>query len=133
MPETSHANRLILPLAGLAIALTAYALQNIWEVINVESIAQAVRSLDTAGMLLAIGALAAVEATVIACLYFPGTAILIVLLLALRPTGADAIPILLALNAGTVIGYTASWLIGRSLQSHCRASWARPMSARSTR
>jgi membrane protein DedA with SNARE-associated domain len=114
MSETSHANRYVLPLLGLTIALTAYALQSIWEVINVESIARWVRSLDTAGMLLAIGALAVVEATAIVCIYFPGTAILVVLLLALHPTGADAIPILLALNAGTVVGYVVSWLIGRA-------------------
>jgi membrane protein DedA with SNARE-associated domain len=117
MSETRHANRYVLPLVGLTIALTAYALQNVWEVINVERIAQSIRSLGTTGTLFAIGALAAAEGTVIACLYFPGTAILVVLLLALHPTGAEALPVLIALNAGSVIGYLASWLIGRSLQS----------------
>ena len=113
MSDSTHANRYILPLIGLTIALTAYALQNVWGVINVETIAQTVRSLDAAGMLLGIGALAAIEGTVIVCLYFPGTAILDVLLL----SGGEALRVLLALNVGTVVGYVASWLIGRSLQS----------------
>jgi membrane protein DedA with SNARE-associated domain len=117
MSESAHANRYILPLIGLTIALSAYVLQNVWGVINVQTVAQSIRNLDTAGMLLGIGALAVVEATAIACLYFPGTAILVVLLLALHPTGAEAIPVLLALNAGTVIGYVASWLLGRAVQS----------------
>ena len=117
MSESTHAPRYILPLIGLTIALTAYVLQNVWGVINVETVARSIRSLDTAGMLLGIGALAVIEGTVIVCLYFPGTAILIVLLLALHLTGAEAIPVLLVLNIGTIIGYIASWLIGRALQS----------------
>jgi membrane protein DedA with SNARE-associated domain len=115
--DSRPARRYILPLIGLVIALTVYALQNVWGVINVESVARSIRSLDTSGMLLAIGALAVVEATVIACLYFPGTAILIVLLLALHPTGAEAARVLLALNLGTIIGYVVSWLIGRAVQA----------------
>jgi membrane protein DedA with SNARE-associated domain len=117
MSEPTPAKRYILPLIGLTIALTAYVLQNVWGVINVASVAQFVRSLGTTGMLLGICALAAIEGTVILCLYFPGTAILIVLLLALHMTGGEAIQVLLALNIGTIIGYIASWLIGRSLQS----------------
>jgi membrane protein DedA with SNARE-associated domain len=119
MPETDsrQAKRFLLPLIGLSVALTAYALQNIWAVISVEAVAQFIRGHDTPGLLLGIGALAIVEATVIACLYLPGTAILIVLLLALHPTGAEAAKVLLALNMGTVIGYAISWLIGRSVQA----------------
>jgi membrane protein DedA with SNARE-associated domain len=115
--EPRPARRYLLPLVGLVIALTVYALQSVWGVINVENVARSIRSLDTASMLLAIGALAVVEATVIACLYFPGTAILIVLLLALHPTGAEAARVLLALNVGTIIGYVISWLIGRAVQA----------------
>jgi membrane protein DedA with SNARE-associated domain len=117
MPDSTHANRYILPLIGLTIALTAYALQNVWGVINVDNIAQWIRALPVAGMLLAIGALAAIEGTVIACLYFPGTAILIVLLFALHLSGGEAIQVLLVLNAGTAVGYVASWFIGRAVQS----------------
>jgi membrane protein DedA with SNARE-associated domain len=117
MPDSTHANRYILPLIGLTIALTAYALQNVWGVINVDSVAKWIRALPVAGMLAAIAALAVIEGTVIVCLYFPGTAILIVLLFALHLSGGEAIQVLLALNAGTIVGYVASWRIGRAMQS----------------
>jgi membrane protein DedA with SNARE-associated domain len=117
MPDSTHANRYILPLIGLTIALTAYALQNVWGVINVDSVAKWIRALPVAGMLAAIAALAVIEGTVIVCLYFPGTAILIVLLFALHLSGGEAIQVLLALNAGTIVGYVVSWRIGRAMQS----------------
>jgi membrane protein DedA with SNARE-associated domain len=68
--------------------------------------------------MLCVGVLGLVEATVIACLYLPGTAILLVLLLGLQPTGATALSLLAALNVGTALGYGASWVMGRAVHSH---------------
>jgi hypothetical protein len=112
------ASRFALPLIGLGIALTAYALQNVWGVIDVDALVAFIRARGTLGIAVCIGVLGLVEATVIACLYVPGTAILIVLLLGLQPTGTAAISVLAALNIGTILGYAGSWLIGRATQSH---------------
>jgi membrane protein DedA with SNARE-associated domain len=116
--RSAKVNRFFLPLIGLTVALTAYALQNVWGLVHVETVATFIRGRDITGMMLCIGVLGLIEATVIACLYLPGTAILIALLVILRPSGATAIAVVLALNAGTALGYAASWLIGRAIQSH---------------
>ena len=116
--HSSQVGRFLLPLIGFVIALTAYALQNVWGVIDVEALTAFIRTRDTFGIMLCIGALGLIEATVIACLYVPGTAVLIVLLLGLQPTGITALSVLVALNVGTVLGYLVSWLIGRAIQSH---------------
>ena len=117
--QASH--RYLMPLAGLAIALSAWLLQNVLEVFSVDAIAQAIRSLSTFGLLLALAVIGLIEATVIVCLYVPGTAILIVLLLALDPGGAEALWIVAALNAGTIAGYALSHLLGGMLQARLPA------------
>jgi hypothetical protein len=116
--HSPHANRLILPLVGLLVALTAYALQTVWGLIDIDALVAFIRSLTVAGLMLCVGVLGLVEATVIACLYLPGTAILIVLFLGLQPTGTTALAVLAALNVGTALGYGASWLVGRAVRSH---------------
>ncbi len=119
--STQASHRYLIPLAGIVIALSAWLLQNVFEVFSVDAIANAIRSLNMAGLLLALAAIGLVEATVIVCLYFPGTAILIVLLLALNPGGAEALWILAALNAGTLVGYALSHLAGGVLHARLPA------------
>ena len=67
----SKVNRFFLPLIGLLVALTAYALQSVWGLVNVKTIAAFIRSRDITGMMLCIGVLGLVEATVIACRICP--------------------------------------------------------------
>lgn len=113
----SDSHRHLIPLAGLAIALSAYLLQNVFEVFSVEAIARAIQTADALTLLAAIAAIGIIEATVIVCLYFPGTAILIVLLLALQPSAAQSLWILAALNLGTLVGYGLSLRLGGALHA----------------
>jgi hypothetical protein len=108
--------RLILPAAGVVVFLFAYLAQNVWQLFHVDDITRALRGLDRLGLMFGMFILGAVEGTVLLCFYIPGTAVVIVLLLALQASWTEAMPLLLALMAGTMAGYGASLGLGQLLQ-----------------
>ncbi|MGH6768767.1 MAG: hypothetical protein ACRECO_07080 [Xanthobacteraceae bacterium] len=112
----SISGRLILPGAGVLVFLLAYFAQNVWHLFHVDDITRVLRGLDRSGLLLGMFVLGAIEGTVLLCFYVPGTAVVIVLLLALQTSVTEALPLLSALMAGTAAGYGASFLLGRFLQ-----------------
>jgi membrane protein DedA with SNARE-associated domain len=108
--------RLILPAAGMVVFLFAYLAQNVWHIFHVDEISRSMRALSMGGLVLGMAVLGFVEGTVLLCFYVPGTAVLIVLLIALSPGWADVMPLLCGLMAGTMMGYVLSSLLGRVLQ-----------------
>ncbi len=116
MRPINLSRRLILPAAGVVVFLIAHVAQNVLHLFHVEDIARTIRGLDRANVLIGIGLLGFIEATVILCFYVPGTAVMILLLLGLQPGLAETVPLLIALMAGTMAGYVASLALGRILQ-----------------
>jgi membrane protein DedA with SNARE-associated domain len=113
--------RLILPAIGVAVFLLAYLAQNVWNLFHIEDITRAIRDLPYGGLLVGMALLGFVEATIVLCFYLPGTAIVILLLLGMQPSLADAVPLLAALTAGTMLGYGLSLILGVLLQQRLPA------------
>jgi membrane protein DedA with SNARE-associated domain len=116
MPAITFSRRLILPALGIAAFLFAYVAQNVWQVFHIDDITRAIRSFGLPGLLVGMLLLGMVEGTIIVCFYLPGTAVVIVLLLGMQPSLGEALPLVAALMAGTLIGYAASLWLGRQLQ-----------------
>jgi membrane protein YqaA with SNARE-associated domain len=117
----NFSRRLILPAVGMAIFLLAYLAQNVWHLFHVDDIARAIRGLGQGGLVLGMVILGIVEGTVLLCFYVPGTAVVIVLLLGLQPSWAEATPLLVGLMAGTMTGYLLSLVLGQILQQRLPA------------
>jgi membrane protein DedA with SNARE-associated domain len=116
LPAITISRRLILPGLGIIVFVLAHLAQNVWQLFHVEDIASAIRNLDRPGIVTAMAVLGLIEATVVVCFYVPGTAVAIVLLLGMQPGLADALPLVAGLMAGTMVGYVASFVLGRLLQ-----------------
>lgn len=116
MPAINLSRRLILPGLGVAVFLLAYFAQNVWQLFHIDDITRALRSLELAGLVTGMAVLGFVEGTIVLCFYLPGTAVVIVLLLGMQPSLAQALPLAGGLMAGTLIGYGASLWLGRVLQ-----------------
>jgi membrane protein DedA with SNARE-associated domain len=116
VPAINLSPRLILPGVGVVVFLFAYLAQNVWHLFHIDDITRAIRNLDQAGVVIGMAVLGFVEATIVLCFYIPGTAVVIVLLLGMQPGWAQAWPLVAGLTAGTLLGYTASLVLGRVLQ-----------------
>jgi membrane protein DedA with SNARE-associated domain len=116
LPAINLSPRLILPGLGVIVFLFAYLAQNVWHLFHIDDITRAIRNLDHAGVVAGMALLGFVEATIVLCFYIPGTAVVIVLLLGMQPTWAQAWPLLAGLTVGTLLGYAASLVLGRVLQ-----------------
>jgi membrane protein DedA with SNARE-associated domain len=114
--QMNFSRRLILPAAGVVVFVIGHLAQNVLHLFHVEDIARTIHGFDRANVALGVAVLGFIEATVILCFYVPGTAVMILLLLGLHPTLAEALPLLFALMVGTMIGYVASLALGRILQ-----------------
>jgi membrane protein DedA with SNARE-associated domain len=101
----------------VVLSVTAHLAQNVWQIAHVDDLTNAVSGLDRAGVLVGFFLIGVVEGTIILGLYVPGTAVAILLLVGLRPTFAELIECLAWLMAGTMVGYAASWGVGRQLAS----------------
>ncbi len=108
--------RLIVPMVGALISLGAYLAQNAWGLFRIDDVASAIQGLDRPGMLMGFFLLGVVEGTILLCFYFPGTAVVILLLLGLQPDWAEATQLLGCLMAGTIAGYGISFALGRLLE-----------------
>jgi membrane protein DedA with SNARE-associated domain len=116
VPAMTISRRLILPGLGIAVFLLAYFAQNVWQIFHIDDITRAIRGLDLAGVAAGMAVLGFIEATIVLCFYVPGTAVVIVLLLGIQPSLAEALPLVAGLSAGTLAGYGASLVLGRVLQ-----------------
>lgn len=116
MGAINLSRRLILPGLGIAVFLFAYLAQNVWQIFHINDITRAIRALDQFGVVMGMAALGFIEATIVVCFYVPGTAVVIVLLLGMQPSMAEALPLVAGLTAGTLAGYGASLVLGRVLQ-----------------
>lgn len=116
MAAITISRRLILPGLGIVVFLFAYLAQNVWQIFHIDDVTRAIRDLDPAGVVAGMTILGFVEATIVVCFYIPGTAIVIVLLLGMQPGWAEALPLVAGLTAGTMVGYGASFALGRLLQ-----------------
>jgi membrane protein DedA with SNARE-associated domain len=108
--------RLIAPALGAALSLLAYLGQNVWQVFHVEQITGAIRAADHFGILVGFFLIGVVEATIVLCLYLPGTAIAILLWLSLQPTWFAAAELMACLMAGTLLGFGLSYRAGKVLE-----------------
>ena len=116
MAAINVSRRLILPALGVAVFLLAYVAQNVWQLFHIDDITRAIRNLDVAGVLAGVAILGIIEGTIVLCFYLPGTAVMIVLLLGMQPSLAEALPLVASLMVGTLVGYAASLWLGRLLQ-----------------
>lgn len=116
MGAINISRRLILPGLGIVLFLFAYLAQNVWQIFHIDDITREIQSLNNIGVVIAMAMLGFVEATIVLCFYVPGTAILIVLLLAMQPDWAAGWPLVGGLMGGTLVGYATSMLLGRILQ-----------------
>ena len=116
MPAINLSPRLILPGLGVIVFLFAYLAQNVWHLFHIDDITRSIRNLDQAGVVAGMALLGFVEATIVLCFYIPGTAVVIILLLGMQPSWAQAWPLLAGLKVGTLLGYAASFVLGRVLQ-----------------
>jgi hypothetical protein len=107
--------RWIAPLVGVVLSLTAHLVQNVWQIAHIDDLTNAIKGLDHAGVLIGFFLIGVVEGTILLCLYLPGTAVVILLLLGLQPTFAEGIELLAWLMAGTMVGYGASLAAGKAL------------------
>jgi membrane protein DedA with SNARE-associated domain len=104
------------PLAGVVLSILAYAAQNVWHVFHIQEVADALHGFGPAGLAIAVFLIGATEGTVILSFYVPGTAVLVLLLLGLQPPWNEALLLLGALMAGTLLGFGASVALGRALK-----------------
>ncbi len=107
--------RCITPLIGVVLSLTAHLAQNVWQILHINDLTDAIKGLEHAGVLLGFFLIGVVEGTILLCLYLPGTAVVILLLLGLQPTFAEGIEFLAWLKAGTMVGYGTSLALGKAL------------------
>jgi membrane protein DedA with SNARE-associated domain len=107
--------RLVLPLIGVIVSLFIYLAQNVWAVFHVHDLAEAIRSLDRFGVLVALGIVAAIEGIVVFCFYLPGIPVIILVLLSLSPTWSEAPFFVVSLTTGTLLGYGVSLLLGHAI------------------
>jgi hypothetical protein len=101
---------------GIVVFVLAHLAQNVWQLFHVDDVAAAIRNLEGPGVMIAMSVLGLVEATVVLCFYVPGTAVAIVLLLGMQPSWAEALPLVVGLMAGTMVGYVVSLILGGLLQ-----------------
>ena len=113
--------RLILPAIGVVVFLLAHFAPNVWYLFHIEDVTRAIRDLPHGGVLVGMALLGFIEATIVLCFYLPGTAIVILLLLGMQPSLADAMPLLAALMVGTMLGYGLSLILGLLLQQRLPA------------
>lgn len=111
-----RAGRLLPPLAGVFLSILAYAAQNVWHVLHIQEVTDALRGFGPAGLAIVVFLIGAMEGTVVLSFYIPGTAVLILLLLGLQPTWSEALLLLGGLMAGTLLGFGASVALGRALK-----------------
>jgi hypothetical protein len=116
VPAINLSRRLILPALGVAVFLFAYVAQNVWHLFHIDDITRTLRGLDHAGLVTGMAILGMIEGTIVLCFYVPGTAVVIVLLLGMQPSLAQALPLVAGLMAGTLVGYCLSLLLGKGLQ-----------------
>ena len=107
--------RLVPPLFGVAISLLAWYAQNVWHLFHIQDVTDTLRSLNPAGLALALFLIGAIEGTVVICFYLPGTAVVILLLAGLQPSWEEGLPLLAALWAGTLAGFALSIALGQAL------------------
>ena len=111
----ASSRRLVPPLFGVAISLLAWYAQNVWHLFHIQDVTDGIRSLDPAGLALALFLIGAIEGAVVICFYLPGTAVVILLLAGLQPSWSEGLPLLAALGAGTLAGYALSVALGQAL------------------
>jgi membrane protein DedA with SNARE-associated domain len=107
--------RWIAPLIGVIISVAAHFAQNVWQILHINDLTNAIKGLDHAGVLLGFFVIGMVEGTILLCFYLPGTAVVILLLASLQPTLTEGIELLTWLMAGTMVGYGISLALGKAL------------------